>query len=75
MDQLERCPECRSPEIHEVERFNSLHGVIRAMVCRACDWSTDLRVGRPAADRSKNLGLRRRLRTDVGGTSEQTGTG
>ena len=34
---------------------------VHAVMCRVCDWSADPRMGRPAADRSKNVGLRRRL--------------
>jgi hypothetical protein len=71
MEAPDRCPECRSPEIAQVERFSSMHGTILTVVCRACDWSADPRIGRPPADRSKNVGLRRLLRD----SEEESGEG
>jgi ribosomal protein S28E/S33 len=62
----ERCPDCGSFELAKVARRTSLHGEINAVVCKVCDWSTDPRVGRPAADRSKNFTLRRMLRSRAG---------
>jgi hypothetical protein len=61
MDRPVVCPDCGSEEIAESVRVTSLYGEIRVIVCRACDWSPDTRIGKPAADRSKNVGLRRRL--------------
>ncbi|MBI3649291.1 MAG: hypothetical protein HY240_11170 [Actinobacteria bacterium] len=55
------CPECGSGEIQETTRTTALHGHIRAFVCGACHWTSDLRIGRPPADRSKNVTLRRLL--------------
>ena len=55
----ERCPECGSDELHETTRTYALHGEIRAIVCGVCHWASDPRVGRPPADRSKNVTLRR----------------
>ena len=72
MKHLKACPECRSPEIRQTERFIALHGLIRATVCGACDWSSDARVGRPAADRSKNVGLRRRMGAGPDATDAST---
>jgi rubredoxin len=65
----ERCPDCGSVELVDVVRNTSLHGEVRAWMCRVCDWASDPRVGRPAADRSKNFTLRRLLReTSPSGT-------
>jgi hypothetical protein len=64
MDKPARCPDCGSVELVDTARKTSLYGEIHALMCRACDWSADPRMGRPAADRSKNLGLRRRLETN-----------
>ena len=61
MDRPQRCPDCGSEELADSERTTSLYGKIHAVMCRVCDWSADPRMGRPAADRSKNVGLRRRL--------------
>jgi rubredoxin len=63
MDKPTRCPDCGSHELVDTTRMTSLYGEIHALMCRACDWSADPRMGRPAADRSKNLGLRRRMET------------
>ena len=58
-----RCPDCGSDELVDTARKTSLYGEIHGLMCRVCDWSPDARLGRPAADRSKNLGLRRRMET------------
>ena len=55
----ERCPECGSTEVRETTRPYALYGDITAFVCSVCDWSSDPRIGRPPADRSKNFTLRR----------------
>jgi hypothetical protein len=65
MEAPDQCPECGSDEIAPIERHSSLHGTIRTKGCRACHWSADPRVGRPPADRSKNVGLRRMLAADT----------
>jgi hypothetical protein len=70
MDPPSRCPDCGSGELVNSARTTSLHGEIHAVMCRACDWSADPRMGRPAADRSKNIGLRRRMETDHEGTKD-----
>jgi hypothetical protein len=53
------CPECSSNEIRETTRSIGLYGDVTAYVCGVCDWASDPRIGRPPADRSKNLTLRR----------------
>jgi hypothetical protein len=75
MDLPEHCPDCGSDEIGVMERHSSIHGTIRTAVCHACHWSADPGVGPPPADRSKNVGLRRRLRTDADEPSGETVTG
>jgi hypothetical protein len=55
VDAPDRCPECGSDELRTTTR----KGDIQAVVCGVCDWSSDPRVGRPPADRSKNFTLRR----------------
>jgi rubredoxin len=72
MDKPARCPDCGSDELVDTARKTSLYGEIHALMCRACDWSADPRMGRPAADRSKNLGLRRRLETNHAGSEITT---
>jgi hypothetical protein len=57
MDAPDRCPECGSDELRTTTR----KGDIQVVVCGVCDWSSDPRVGRPPADRSKNFTLRRLL--------------
>ena len=69
MEAPDRCPECGSDEIAPIERYSSMHQTIRTVVCRACHWSADPRIGRPPADRSKNVGLR--LRLGAGERSDQ----
>ena len=59
MEGPERCPECGSDELHETTRAYALYGDIRAVVCGVCHWASDPRIGRPPADRSKNVTLRR----------------
>jgi hypothetical protein len=54
MDTLDRCPECSSTELRTTSRKE-----VEIVVCGVCDWSSDPRVGRPPADRSKNFTLRR----------------
>ena len=55
VDAPDRCPECGSDELRTTTR----KGDIEVVVCGVCDWSSDPRVGRPPADRSKNFTLRR----------------
>src|SRR5207249_9137166 len=57
VDAPDRCPECGSDELRTTTR----KGDIQVVVCGVCDWSSDPRVGRPPADRSKNFTLRRLL--------------
>ena len=64
MQKPERCPECGSTEIRTTTRPYALYGDITAFVCGVCDWASDPRIGRPPADRSKNITLRR-LMSDV----------
>jgi hypothetical protein len=64
MSTLETCPECGSDELAHTIRNHALHGEIRAVVCRACHWASDPRIGRPPAGRSKNTGLRRLMPRD-----------
>jgi rubredoxin len=61
MERPEVCPECGSDEIAPEVRMSSLHGRIHVVVCGACSWISDPRLGRPPADRSKNVTLRRML--------------
>ncbi len=65
MDAPERCPECGSREIRATSRQVIPDGLIEAFVCGNCDWASDHRIGRPAADRSKNYTLRRLLAPPV----------
>ena len=58
------CPECRSTELHETKRHLDPFTEIKVMVCGVCHWASDPRVGRPPADRGKNVTLRR-LMADV----------
>ena len=53
------CPECGSDEIRETTRALGIYGDVTAYVCGVCDWASDPRIGRPPADRSKNITLRR----------------
>jgi len=55
VDAPDRCPECGSEELRTTTR----KGDLQVVVCGVCDWSSDPRVGRPPADRSKNFTLRR----------------
>jgi rubredoxin len=61
MKKPDRCPECGSIELRDTTRRHSTHGEIQAWVCGVCDWVSDPRIGRPPADRSKNITLRRLL--------------
>jgi rubredoxin len=49
------CPECGSDEIRETTRALGIYGDVTAYVCGVCDWASDPRMGRPPADRSKNV--------------------
>lgn len=53
------CPECGSDEVRATSRRVIPDGLIEAAVCAHCHWASDPRIGRPPADRSKNLTLRR----------------
>ncbi len=55
------CPDCGSDEISETTRDSSVHGRIKAWICRYCHWASDPRIGPPPADRGKNFTLRRRI--------------
>jgi rubredoxin len=59
VDKPSTCPECGSEEIRETTRPIGIYGDVTAFVCGACDWASDPRIGRPPADRSKNVTLRR----------------
>jgi hypothetical protein len=61
MEAPERCPECGSDEVRITSRRLIPDGLVEAAVCGNCDWASDPRIGRPPADRSKNLTLRRLL--------------
>jgi NAD-dependent SIR2 family protein deacetylase len=74
MERPELCPECGSNEIHETTRTYSLHGTIEAFYCGACDWTSDHRIGRPPAARSKNVTLRRMLAGTPRGNRASAGT-
>jgi hypothetical protein len=59
MDRPATCPECGSSELRETERRLGDATVIKPLVCGVCHWASDPRLGRPPADRSKNITLRR----------------
>jgi hypothetical protein len=61
MEGPELCPECGCDEIHPTTRTYPIHGTINGFYCGACDWTSDHRIGRPPAARSKNVTLRRLL--------------
>jgi transcription elongation factor Elf1 len=65
VDRLRTCPECGSEELHETKRVLDGYNEIKVTVCGVCHWASDTRVGRPPADRSKNVTLRR-LMKDAG---------
>jgi rubredoxin len=62
VDKPKSCPECGSKEIRETTRALGIYGDVTAFVCGVCDWASDPRMGRPPADRSKNITLRRLLK-------------
>jgi len=68
------CPECGSREIRKTTRALGIYGDVTAFVCGVCDWASDPRMGRPPADRSKNITLRRLLNQQDGSdtTSDTT---
>ncbi|MEX0983665.1 MAG: hypothetical protein WD096_01300 [Actinomycetota bacterium] len=68
-----RCPECGSQEIRSTTRQVIPDGPIEVFVCGNCDWASDLRIGRPPADRSKNLTLRRLLAKPKSNTEPPVG--
>jgi rubredoxin len=59
VDRLRTCPECGSDELHDTTRVLDGYTEIKLKVCGVCHWASDPRVGRPPADRSKNVTLRR----------------
>jgi rubredoxin len=59
VDTLATCPECGSDELHQTKRILPDYTEIKVTVCGVCHWASDPRVGRPPADRSKNVTLRR----------------
>ena len=59
MEIPDTCPECGSDEVRATSRRVIPDGMIEAVVCMNCHWASDPRIGRPPADRSKNLTLRR----------------
>lgn len=68
MEKLTTCPECGSTELHETKRVLDLFNEVNVTVCGVCHWASDLRVGRPPADRSKNFTLRRLMKDTEGST-------
>ena len=59
METLGTCPECGSDELRRTKRVLPDLVEIEVTVCGVCHWASDPRVGRPPADRSKNVTLRR----------------
>jgi len=59
VQQPRTCPECGSDELHDTTRILDGYTEIKVTVCGVCHWASDTRVGRPPADRSKNVTLRR----------------
>ena len=59
VDRTRTCPECGSSELHESKRILDGYTEIKVVICGVCHWASDPRVGRPPADRSKNVTLRR----------------
>jgi transcription elongation factor Elf1 len=59
VDRPSTCPECGSDELHETKRILDGYTELKVTVCGVCHWASDTRVGRPPADRSKNVTLRR----------------
>jgi len=65
----DRCPECGSGPIVETTRHHSVDGDIHAYMCEWCHWISDPRIGRPPADHSKNVTLRRLMQDITGGST------
>ena len=59
MERPTTCPECGSTEIFKTKRIHDIDMEITAWACGVCHWVSDPRIGRPPADRGKNLTLRR----------------
>jgi rubredoxin len=59
VERLRTCPECGSDELRDTKRVLDGYTEIKVTVCGVCHWASDPRVGRPPADRSKNVTLRR----------------
>ena len=59
MERPPTCPECGSTELRETKRHLDAYTEIPVTVCEVCHWASDPRVGRPPADRGKNVTLRR----------------
>jgi hypothetical protein len=59
VESLGTCPECGSDELRKTKRVLPELSEIDVTVCDVCHWASDPRVGRPPADRSKNVTLRR----------------
>jgi hypothetical protein len=59
VETLGTCPECGSDELRRTKRVLPDLTEIDVTVCGVCHWASDPRVGRPPADRSKNVTLRR----------------
>ena len=64
MEEFTTCPECGSSELTQTTRVLDTYTEIDVTICGVCHWASDVRVGRPPADRSKNFTLRR-LMSDV----------
>jgi len=62
VENLTTCPECGSTELHDTKRILDGYTEVRVTICGVCHWASDPRVGRPPADRSKNVTLQRLLR-------------
>jgi hypothetical protein len=71
MEQLSACPECGSTELRETTRALDPYTEIKVKVCGVCHWASDTRVGRPPADRGKNVTLRRLMRDVTEDTPQQ----
>jgi hypothetical protein len=71
MDKPDRCPECGCTAIMQTTRHHSVDGTIHAFMCRECHWISDPRVGRPPADHSKNVTLRRLIADVAGGSGSE----
>ena len=63
MERPETCPECGSSDLREETRKGlDTYTDVQVIVCGACHWASDPRVGRPPADRGKNVTLRRLMK-------------